>query len=75
MPKWRTLSVRPRRLNMLVDCRASNGIRRSDIAPVPAGGHQEMIWQIARPEKFHYACLLPGHFEAEMSGKITVTKG
>ncbi len=36
-----------------------NGIRRNDIAHVPAGGHQEMTWQFARPEKFHYACLLP----------------
>ena len=45
------------------------------MAHVPAGGQQEMIWQFTRPEEFHYGCLLPGHFEAGMIGKITVTKG
>lgn len=45
------------------------------MAHVAAGGQQEMIWQFTQPGEFHYGCLLPGHFEAGMIGKLTVTKG
>ena len=36
-------------------------------------GHTEtMVWQFNRPGEFRFACLVPGHFEAGMTGKITV---
>ena len=34
-----------------------------------------MVWQFTRPGEFYFGCLVPGHFEAGMIGKITVTKG
>ncbi len=43
-------------------------------AHVAAGKKEEMIWQFTKPGEFHYACLIPGHFEAGMVGKITVSK-
>jgi uncharacterized cupredoxin-like copper-binding protein len=36
---------------------------------------EEMVWQFTKAGEFHYACLIPGHFEAGMVGRITVTKG
>ena len=42
---------------------------------VDPGKKGEMIWQFNRPGEFHFACLIPGHFEAGMVGKIVVTKG
>jgi uncharacterized cupredoxin-like copper-binding protein len=32
-----------------------------------------MGWQFTRAGEFFYACLIPGHFEAGMVGKVTVT--
>lgn len=43
------------------------------MAHVGPGRQQQMVWQFTRPGEFHYACLIPGHFEAGMVGKITVT--
>ncbi|WP_241687775.1 cupredoxin family protein [Janthinobacterium sp. 17J80-10] len=42
---------------------------------VAAGKKGEMVWQFTEAGEFYYACLIPGHFEAGMVGKITVTKG
>ncbi|MGH9576899.1 MAG: plastocyanin/azurin family copper-binding protein, partial [Terriglobales bacterium] len=28
--------------------------------------------QFTRPGEFHYGCLIPGHFEAGMVGKVRV---
>ena len=42
---------------------------------VSPGKKQEMVWQFTQTGEFHYACLLPGHFEAGMVGKIKVVKG
>ncbi len=39
------------------------------LAPGESG---EMIWQFTRPGSFDFACLIPGHMEAGMTGKITV---
>lgn len=39
------------------------------IAPGQSG---EMIWQFTRPGEFHFGCLIPGHFEAGMLGRIKV---
>ena len=32
----------------------------------------EIVWQFTRPGEFQFACLIPGHFEAGMIGKVTV---
>lgn len=42
---------------------------------VDPGKKGEMLWQFTKSGEFYYACLIPGHFEAGMVGKITVTKG
>lgn len=40
------------------------------VAPGQSG---ELIWTFNREGSFDFACLLPGHFEAGMVGRITVT--
>ena len=45
------------------------------MAHVKPGGRQEMVWQFTKSGEFHYGCLIPGHLEAGMLGKITVIKG
>lgn len=42
------------------------------MAHVPPGKTGEIIWTFNRAGDFDFACLLPGHFEAGMVGKITV---
>ena len=42
------------------------------MAHVKPGTTQEIVWQFNRPGEFHYACLIAGHFEAGMVGKVTV---
>ena len=42
---------------------------------VSPGKKEEMVWQFTKAGEFYYACLVPGHFEAGMIGKINVTKG
>lgn len=32
-----------------------------------------MVWQFTKAGEFYYACLIPGHFEAGMIGKVVVT--
>jgi uncharacterized cupredoxin-like copper-binding protein len=32
----------------------------------------EMVWQFTKAGEFYFACLMPGHLEAGMLGKITV---
>ena len=32
----------------------------------------EIVWQFTKPGEFRFACLLPGHFEAGMVGRVTV---
>ncbi len=39
------------------------------VAPNQAG---EIVWTFNRPGEFEFACLIPGHFEAGMVGRITV---
>ena len=39
---------------------------------VPAGKSAEMIWTFNRAGDFDFACLVPGHYEAGMVGKIIV---
>lgn len=42
------------------------------MAHVPAGKTGEIIWTFNRPGEFDFACLIAGHFEAGMIGKIVV---
>ena len=39
---------------------------------VAPGKTQTMAWQFTKPGEFYYGCLIPGHFEAGMVGKVTV---
>lgn len=40
---------------------------------VEPGGTGELIWKFGRGGAFDFACLLPGHYEAGMAGKILVS--
>jgi uncharacterized cupredoxin-like copper-binding protein len=42
------------------------------MAHVPPGKTRTIIWQFTRTGEFHYGCLVPGHFEGGMVGKIVV---
>jgi uncharacterized cupredoxin-like copper-binding protein len=39
------------------------------LAPGQSG---EVIWQFTEPGEFHFGCLVPGHFEVGMKGRIRV---
>lgn len=43
------------------------------MAHVPPGKTETIVWQFTKGGEFHFGCLLPGHFEAGMVGKINVT--
>ena len=42
------------------------------IAHPKPGATGEIVWQFTKAGDFHFACLVPGHLEAGMKGKITV---
>ena len=42
------------------------------MAHVKPGQTGEIVWQFTQPGEFQFACLIPGHFEAGMVGKVTV---
>ena len=42
------------------------------MAHVSPGRTETMVWQFTKPGEFYYGCLVPGHFEAGMIGKVTV---
>ena len=44
------------------------------MAHVKPGTSEEIIWTFNQPGEFDYACLIAGHFEAGMVGKIVVSK-
>lgn len=39
---------------------------------VAPGQRGELLWQFSRAGEFQFACLMPGHFEAGMAGKVVV---
>ncbi|WP_332814029.1 cupredoxin domain-containing protein [Ramlibacter sp.] len=39
---------------------------------VKAGASGEIVWNFNRPGEFDFACLIPGHYQAGMVGKVTV---
>ena len=43
------------------------------MAHVAATKTGTMVWQFSNAGEFYFACLVPGHFEAGMIGKVTVT--
>ena len=44
------------------------------MAHVPPGKTETIVWQFTKAGEFHFGCLLPGHFEAGMVGKVNVTR-
>ncbi|MFZ4289511.1 cupredoxin domain-containing protein [Variovorax sp. HJSM1_2] len=42
------------------------------MAHVKPGASGEVVWQFTKAGEFQFACLIPGHFEAGMVGKVTV---
>lgn len=42
------------------------------MAAVPAGESRTLAWRFRRPGTLYYGCLVPGHFEAGMVGKVVV---
>lgn len=43
------------------------------MAHVKPGATGEIGWKFTRPGVVHFACLIPGHYEAGMVGRINVT--
>lgn len=39
---------------------------------VPPGGTEDLVWTFNRPGEFKFACLVAGHFEAGMVGRVVV---
>ncbi len=42
------------------------------MAHVAAGRHGDIVWNFNRAGTFHFACLIPGHWEAGMRGQVHV---
>ena len=42
------------------------------MAHVAPGKTQSVVWRFNRAGEFYFACLMPGHFEAGMIGKVVV---
>lgn len=42
------------------------------MAHVAPGKAQNIVWQFTKRGEFYYGCLIPGHFESGMIGKIIV---
>ena|SRR5688572_30422047 len=44
------------------------------MAHVQPGKKAEIVWQFTNAGEFHYGCLIAGHFEAGMVGKVLVLR-
>jgi uncharacterized cupredoxin-like copper-binding protein len=44
------------------------------MAHVAPGKTETLVWQFTKAGEFYYGCLVPGHFEAGMVGKLTVVE-
>ncbi len=40
---------------------------------VKPGTTGEMVWEFTKAGEFKFACLMPGHYEAGMAGKLVIT--
>jgi uncharacterized cupredoxin-like copper-binding protein len=54
--------------------RAQAGMVHKDpnMLSVEPGKAGELVWKFTKAGEFEYACLVPGHYEAGMAGKVTV---
>ena len=43
------------------------------MAHVAPGKTERIVWQFTKPGEYYYGCLVPGHFDAGMLGKINIT--
>ena len=43
------------------------------MAHVAPGEREDLVWHFNRPGTFDFACLIPGHYQAGMQGRFTVT--
>ena len=46
----------------------------ANIVHVAPGKTAALVWQFTNAGEFHYGCLVPGHFEAGMRGRIQVAR-
>ena len=44
----------------------------ANMAHVKPGARGEIVWQFTQAGEYQFACLIPGHFEAGMIGKVIV---
>lgn len=44
------------------------------MAHVAPGKTEQIVWQFTKAGEFYYGCLIPGHFESGMVGKVIVTR-
>jgi uncharacterized cupredoxin-like copper-binding protein len=44
------------------------------MAHVGPGKTREIVWTFTKAGEFHFGCLVPGHFDAGMVGRIVVSK-
>lgn len=44
----------------------------ANMAHVRPGARGDIVWQFTRAGEYQFACLIPGHFEAGMVGKVVV---
>ncbi len=44
------------------------------MAHVAPGKTEEIVWRFNRAGRFHFACLIAGHFDAGMVGTVTVSQ-
>ena len=54
--------------------RKSPGMKHDEahMVHVRPGKTGQIVWQFTEPGEFQFACLIPGHFEAGMVGRVTV---
>ena len=44
----------------------------ANMAHVKPGAKGEIVWQFTKAGEYQFACLIPGHYEAGMIGKVVV---
>jgi len=44
----------------------------ANMAHVKPGAKGEIVWQFTKPGEYQFACLIPGHYEAGMVGRVIV---
>jgi uncharacterized cupredoxin-like copper-binding protein len=44
----------------------------ANMVHVAPGAQRQLVWTFAQPGEFAFACLIPGHYEAGMKGKVVV---